>query len=175
MDHPPPAADRQPPWAFDPYHCRVRILLREPDGSRATLNVDPAQRPPRVQTLEETRDVFLEWDQALDDDGQLRRCLSCGGPLYRRKALPQLTGFVIVLAFALALVGILGFADNIPLLIGMSCVLLLDIAILLFAQTYLDCYRCRSSHRRLKIASYHRPWERAFAERNRPEGDDQDG
>jgi len=153
----------------------VRILLREPDGSRATLNVDPAQRPPRVQTLEETRDVFLEWDQALDDDGQLRRCLSCGGPLYRRKALPQLTGFVIVLAFALALVGILGFADNIPLLIGMSCVLLLDIAILLFAQTYLDCYRCRSSHRRLKIASYHRPWERAFAERNRPEGDDQDG
>lgn len=171
MDHPPPASDRQPQPAADPYHCRVRILLRESDGSRATLDVDPTRRPPRVRTLEDTRDVFLEWDQALDDDGQLRRCLGCGGPLYRRKALPQLTGFVVVLAFALALVGILGFADNIPLLIGMSCVLLLDIGILLFARTHLDCYRCRSSHRRLTIASYHRPWERAVAVRVRGEQD----
>ena len=146
----------------------MRIVLRESDGSQTILDVDPAQRPPRVRNLEDTRDVFLEWDQALDDDGQLRRCLGCGGPLYRRKALPQLTGFVVVLAFALALVGILGFADNVVLLIGMSCVLLVDIGILLFARSHLDCYRCRASHRRLRIARYHRPWERSMAERNQP-------
>ena len=156
----------------DPYHCCVRIVLREPgEPGRTTLEVDSSQRPPRVRTLEDTRDVFLEWDQALDDDGQLRRCLACGGPLYRRKALPQVTGFVIVLAFALALVGILGFADNIPLLLGMTVVLLIDIGILLFARTYLDCYRCRSSHRRLPIAEYHRPWERSLADRNGPDSD----
>ena len=168
MDHPPPEADRQPPNAADPYHCLVRIVLRESDGSRTTLDVDPVRRPPRVRDLEDTRNVFLDWDQALDDDGQLRRCLVCGGPLYRRKALPQLTGFVVVLAFALALVGILGFADNIALLIGMSFVLLVDIGILLFARTHLDCYRCGASHRRLPIARYHRPWDRATANRNRP-------
>ena len=145
----------------------MRIVLRESDGSRTTLDVDPVRRPLRIRDLEDTRDVFLEWDQALDDDGQLRRCLGCGGPLYRRKALPQLTGFVVVLAFGLALVGILGFADNIPLLIGMSCVLVVDIGILLFARTYLDCYRCRASHRRLQIARYHRPWDRSTASRNR--------
>jgi len=151
----------------------VRILLREPgERSRATLEVDPTQRPPRVRTLEDTRDVFLEWDQALDDDGQLRRCLACGGALYRRKAFPQVTGFVIVLAFALALVGILGFADNIPLLLGMTLVLLIDIGILIFAGTYLDCYRCRSSHRRLPIANYHRPWDRSIADRNDPDPGD---
>lgn len=146
----------------------MRIVLRESDGSKTTLDVDPVRRPPRVRDLDDTRDVFLEWDQALDDDGQLRRCLACGGPLYRRKALPQMTGFVVVLAFALAFVGILGFADNIALLIGMSCVLFIDVGILLFARTYLDCYRCRASHRRLRIARYHRPWERSMATRNPP-------
>ena len=149
----------------------MRIVLQEPDGpGRRTLDVDPNRRPTRVQTLEDDRTVFLNWDQALDDDGQLRHCLTCGGPLYRRKALPQVTGFVIVLAFALALVGILGFADNLLLLFGMTCVLVIDIAILLFARTHLDCYRCGSSHRRLPIASYHRPWERSMSNRNRPVG-----
>tara|TARA_B100001059_G_scaffold223568_1_gene248676 strand:- start:2094 stop:2555 length:462 start_codon:yes stop_codon:yes gene_type:complete len=146
----------------------VRIVLPDPKGAgRKSIEVDPAQRPTRVQSLEEAGDVFLEWDQAIDDDGHLRRCLCCAGPLYRRKAFPQVTGFVIVLAFALSLVGILGFADNIGLLVVMTIVLLMDISILLFARTYLDCYRCGSSHRKLTIASYHRSWDRATANRNR--------
>ena len=86
-------------------------------------------RAPRV-VQEDDRDIFLDWEQALDDEGRLRHCLVCGKGVYRRKAFPQVTGFVVVLAFALALVGILGFAEDIPLLIGMSVVLLIDIGIL---------------------------------------------
>ena len=148
----------------------MQIVLREPGGRRkGTLEVDPGQRPTRVRTSEDELDVFLDWDQSIDDDGKLRRCLACSGALYRKKALPQVTGFVVVLAFALALVGLLGFADNILLLVGMTAVLIVDIGILLFVRTYLECYECRASYRRLPIADYHRPWDRGTAIRLRSE------
>ena len=104
--------------------------------------------------------MFLDWDQALDDQGHLRCCLLCRSGLYRRKAFPQITGFVVLLAFALALVALLGFADNIILLISMSLVLLVDVCILLFASTHLVCYGCRASYRSTGIASWHKPWDR---------------
>ena len=142
----------------------MRIVL-PPDGERrhGTLVVDPERRPSRVRVPEQDRDVFLDWDQALDDEGHLRRCLLCGSGVYRRKSFPQVTGFVAVLALALALVGMLGFADDVPLLIGMSLVLLIDICILFFAGTHLICYGCRASFRSTPIAPWHRQWDRSEA------------
>jgi hypothetical protein len=145
----------------------MRIFLPT-DGERrvSTLEVDPARRPTRARTAEGDRDVFLDWDQALDDQGHLRRCLLCRSGMYRRKAFPQITGFVVLLAFALALVGLLGFADNVPLLIGMSVVLFVDICILMFASTHLVCYGCRASYRSTSIAVWHKPWDRNEASRH---------
>ena len=151
----------------------MRIVL-PPDGERRSevLEVDPQRRPSRVRVPEQDRDVFLDWDQALDDEGHLRRCLLCGSGVYRRKSFPQVTGFVVVLALALALVGLLGFADDVPLLIGMSIVLLIDICILCFAGTHLICYGCTASYKSTAIAPWHRPWDRREAskhESNTPE------
>jgi hypothetical protein len=112
------------------------------------------------------REVFLTWDTALDDAGQLRRCVACGCPdLFREKAFPQVTGFVVLLAFIGAIVGALGLATDLPVLFAMAGVLLLDIAILFFSRRRLVCYQCRSSFHDLRIARYHRPWDRSVADR----------
>ncbi|MBM43898.1 MAG: hypothetical protein CMJ36_02645 [Phycisphaerae bacterium] len=145
---------------------RMRILIQQPGRRATSLDVDPQRRPTRVRTAEDDRDVYLDWDQALDDEGRLRHCLVCGKGIYKRKAFPQVTGFVVVLAFALALVGLLGFADDIPLLIGMTVVLLIDVGILLFAGTHLECYGCHASYRSIPIAPWHRPWDRNEAARH---------
>ena len=103
---------------------------------------------------------------ALDDAGHLRRCIVCGCPnLYCEKAFPQVTGFVVVLAFAGAIVGALGLATP-PLLIAMGVVLVLDVAILLFSRRRLVCYRCASSFHGAPIAGYHKGWDRTMAERH---------
>jgi len=113
-----------------------------------------------------SREVFLTWDTALDDAGQLRRCVACGCPeLFREKAFPQVTGFVVLLAFIGAIVGALGLATDLPVLLTMAGVLLLDVAILFFSRRRLVCYQCRSSFHDLPIARYHRPWDRSIADR----------
>jgi hypothetical protein len=112
------------------------------------------------------REIFLHWDTALDDAGHLRRCIICRCPdLFREKAFPQVTAFVVVLAFAGAALGALGYATTPPMLIAMAVVLVLDIAILVFSRRRLVCYRCRSSYHDLPLARYHRPWDRSTAER----------
>ena len=147
----------------------MRIELRNHEGRRAgRVIVDPAQRPTRARTAAGDREVFLKWDTALDDAGQLRRCIVCGGrDLYTEKAFPQVTGFVIVLAFAGAVVGALGYATTPPMLIAMAVVLVLDVAILLFSRRRLVCYACRTSYHELPIARYHKPWDRPTADRLR--------
>ena len=143
--------------------ARMRIVTQQPGRRVNTLEVDPLRRPTRVRTNEGDGDIFLDWDQALDDAGRLRRCLLCGNGVYRRKTFPQVTGFVVVLALTLAFVGLLGFADDIPLLIGMTIVLIVDVCILLFAGTHLVCYGCHTSYRSTPVAPWHRPWDRTEA------------
>lgn len=154
----------------------MRIDLRDTHRRRiGRIEVDPSERPTRV-TIEgdgdgdASREVFLQWETALDDAGQLRRCIACGCPdLFRQKPLPQVTPLVIVLAFAGAFAGILGYVTNWPLLIGMIIVLVLDVAILLFPRTRLVCYRCASAFQVSAIARYHRSWDRSLAERHPPD------
>jgi hypothetical protein len=150
----------------------MRIELRDERRQRVgRIEVDPAQRPTRVSVARhgqhEPGEAFLNWDSALDDAGQLRRCVTCGcHDLFREKAFPQVTGFVVVMAFVGAVVGLFGLATNLPVLIIMIAVLLLDVAILLFSRRRLVCYRCRTSYHELPIARYHRTWDRALADRH---------
>ena len=145
----------------------MRIELR--DDSRATIGrieIDPSLRPTRVSIVQTGREVFLDWDSALDDAGHLRRCVACGcQDLYQAKAFPQVTGLVVVLAFAGAIVGALGFATP-PVLLVMVGVLVADVAILLFARKRLVCHRCRTSFHGLPIARYHPGWDRSVADRH---------
>ena len=144
----------------------MQIDLRDADRRRIGLiDVDSAQRPTRVRIG--GTDRFLDWDIALDDGGHLRRCVACGcSDLFRAKAFPQITGFVIVLAFAGAVIGTLGFATTPPIFAAMVVVLVADVAILMFSRQRLVCHRCRSSYHGLPIARYHRSWDRTVAERH---------
>lgn len=148
----------------------MRIELRDLDRKRiGRVDVDAARRPTRVAVPAAGREVFLKWDTALDDAGQLRRCVVCGcSDLFSEKAFPQVTGFVVVFAFAGAVVGALGYANTPPVLIAMLAVLVLDVAIFIFSRRRLVCYRCRSSYHRLPIARYHGTWDRPTAERHAP-------
>ena len=144
--------------------------FRAADLGMDVTMVDPAERPTRAPVAETDREVFLDWDTALDDAGHLRRCVVCGcHDLFRSKAFPQITVFVVVLAFAGAVIGALGLvAMTPPILITMIAVLLADIGILLLSRQRLTCHRCRSSYHDLQIARYHRRWDRAVAERHTP-------
>ncbi len=144
----------------------MRIAVRDLQRRRrGVIDVDSDARPTRVSLPHGVDEVFLTWESAIDDDSNLRRCAVCGCPdMFREKAFPQVTGFIVILAFAGALVGILGLATT-ALLIAMAAVLVLDVAILLFSRRRLVCYRCLSSYHDLQIATYHRGWDRSMAER----------
>ena len=134
------------------------------------IEVDAEAKPARTTTTDTNAEVYLDWERAHDDSGHLRRCIVCGSEdLFRHKTFPQITPFVIVLAFALSLIGVLGFVTDVAILIGMTGVLLLDIAILFFARTRLLCYRCRSQYRDVEIADYHHHWDRSTEARSRRE------
>ena len=148
----------------------MRIALRDESGHRrGVLNVDEHARPTRVAAPDGAdQEVYLEWESAVDDAGHLRRCVACGcSELYAEKAFPQITGFVVILAFAGATVGLLGLATT-PMLIAMLIVLVLDVAILLISRRRLVCYRCQTSYHDLPIAPYHRHWDRSVADRYPP-------
>lgn len=111
-------------------------------------------------------DLFLRWDEALDDAGSLRRCVVCGcGELYARKSLPQVTPLVVVLAFSGTVVAVLGYANN-PIVFALLATLLaVDVLTLALARRQLVCYGCGALYERLRIARYHRRWDRSVAER----------
>lgn len=152
----------------------MRIELRDEKRQRmGRIDVDPALRPTRVKIVDSGREVFLNWETALDDAGRLRRCVACGcTDMFAEKVFPMVTGVVVVLAFvgfivgALGYFGALGFAGSPHMLVAMSVILILDVAILLFSRRRLVCYRCRSSFHGLPIARYHRSWDSSVAERH---------
>ncbi len=149
------------------------MIVRMRDQFRRRLGriVLPADaRPTRARLEDSDREVFLHWDGAVDDAGKLRRCLACScQDLFQERAFPQVTAFVVVLAFAGAVISILGLATP-PILIAMCIVLVLDLAIFLFSKRRLVCYRCRTSYRATPIARYHRSWDRTVAEKYPPPG-----
>lgn len=146
---------------------RMRVDLRDETRRRiGRIEVDPTERPTRVAVVDGGDDVFLNWDGAVDDGGHLRRCVACGCPvLFREKAFPQLTGLVVIMAFAGSVYGAIGEVRP-PMFVTMAAVLVLDVAILLYSRRRLVCYRCRSAYYGVDIARYHRSWDRALADRH---------
>lgn len=155
----------------------MRIDVRDAEGRRfGRVEVDEAQPPSLVRLADpdrpggEARERYLHWDGALDDAGHLRRCVVCGGgDLYRSKALPQVTPFIVVLAFVGSIVGLLGYAAHPLVLPALVVLLAIDVGTLALARNRLVCYRCGSVYGRCGIARYHRRWERSEAERIRGE------
>ena len=147
------------------------VDLRTINGDRlGRVEIDPEARPTRIQPPDSERDLYLEWDNAVDDAGHLRRCVVCGGSqLYRSRSLPQFTPFVVVLAFAGTALALLGYATEWWILGLLGLVLVIDIGILAVAKSRLSCYQCGSVYRKLRIARYHRPWDRSVAERTTQE------
>jgi hypothetical protein len=147
----------------------MRLVVRQLDRHRVgVISLDVDERPARVTTIDTDTEVFLDWERAFDDSGQIRRCIICGcDQLYRHKTFPQITPFVILLAFGLAFIGVLGLVTDIAALLGMTAVLMLDIGILFFARVHLYCYRCRSQFSNVEIANYHQRWDRATEARRR--------
>lgn len=151
---------------------------RDPADRRRVgrARLDPSERPARVRVEEagEGRDLFLEWDGALDDAGRLRRCPVCGcANLFRHRTVPAVTPFVLVLAFAGMVLAILGFADDPRVLVGLVAVLVVDVGVLAFSRTHLACYRCRSRFLGIPIARQHRAFDRieSAREENQPRPD----
>jgi hypothetical protein len=151
----------------------MRIDARDADGRRlGRVELDETQRPSLVRLVDPAkpddpgRERYLNWEGGLDDAGCLRRCVVCGcTSLYRTKALPQVTPFVVVLAFVGAIVGLLGYANHPLVLPALVVLLAVDVATLVLARTRLVCYRCGSVYSRCPIARYHRRWARSEAER----------
>lgn len=139
--------------------------LRRPIGR---VRVDPAARPVRVRAVADdgaAHDAFLEWERALDDAGQLRACVACGCPrLYRRKTLPRMTPFVLVLAAAGVVAGALGYSSHPAVLAALVALLALDVAVLIVARTQLVCYRCGTAYSGIRVARYHRAWDQRTAQ-----------
>jgi hypothetical protein len=151
----------------------MHVDVRTQDGTRlGRVEIDQATRPIRVRPGDADRDIFLEWDNAVDDAGNLRACIACGDShLYRSRSLPQVTPFVALIAIAGATVSLLGFATSTWVLSLLVVVLVIDIGVLVVARTRLVCYRCGSVYGNLPIARYHRGWDPTVAERISNDGD----
>lgn len=154
----------------------VKIDLRNRQRERLfRVEVDPRDppsvvRPPGSEPSQSgsSRDVYLEWDGAFDDHKHLRRCPACGcRELFARKDFPQITGFAIVVAAAVAAMALFGANEVIWGVIVLAMVALIDAAIYLFSGRCLVCYRCRTEFRDTPIRADHPNWELATGEKYR--------
>ena len=144
----------------------MTLLLPPTAGDRRRIvRIEHTATPSRLE-VEGGTDIFPDWDRARDDAGVLRRCVLCGEEhMYRRKLLPQVTGLIVVLAFTLALLSLLGYFGGPVILSVMVVVLIADLGILFFSPESLHCYGCRAEYRDLTIGQWHKPWSRAMSRR----------
>jgi hypothetical protein len=154
------------------YDVRVIADLRDAARRRiGRVTIDSAQRPVRVRIESGPRageHVYVDWEGALDDASHLRRCISCGGPLYRAKRLPQVTPFLSGLLVVAVAVAALGHSTSAWLVAGIVALALVDLAILMLARPRLVCYACGSAYGRTSIARYIRRWDSRTARAARP-------
>ncbi len=140
------------------------------------VEVDP-KNPPRIvgfpagdaastSANSSEGEIYLNWDQAIDDRGYLRHCPVCNcKDLYTRKNFPQITGFVIVaLGVALSLV-LIGYRQSTAAVVVLLVMIAADLAILFLSRRKLVCYRCRSEFHGLPVSRDQRPWDSATAEK----------
>jgi hypothetical protein len=145
----------------------MRIELRDSSRRRmARLELDERSRPARVAVPGQEQDLFPRWEGAIDDAGSLRRCVVCGCEhLYVRRNFPQVTPLVAALAFAFAVVVILGYAASGWVTVALILLLAADVLILVFSRRQLACYRCGAIVEGMRIARFHRHWDKAVADK----------
>ena len=151
----------------------MRIAVRNLRHERLCwVEVNVKNRPSVAKPVDgDGPDVYLHWDQAVDDDHRLRRCLVCGcRELFARKDFPQVTGLLIVVLAALVAMILFGTQRVGAGFVVLGLVALIDLVIYVFARRCLVCYRCRSEFRDLAIRREHPGWELATGEKYRVGG-----
>jgi hypothetical protein len=154
------------------YDGRVIADLRDAARRRiGRVMIDPVQRPVRLRIESGPRKgamVYVDWEGALDDAGHLRRCVCCGGALYRAKRLPQVTPFLSGLLVVAVAVAALGHSTSAWLVAGIVVLALADLAILLLTRPRLVCYSCGSAYSQVPIARYITRWDSRAARAAKP-------
>lgn len=133
------------------------------------MEVDEAQPPSMLHDpANPSREIYLNWSGAIDDEGHLRRCPLCGcEEFFVRKDLPQVTAFVLVLITAAIAVALFAANNLLAALLVLVIVTVLDVLIFFFAKRNLVCYRCRSEFAGVPIARNQQPWQAHLGERYR--------
>ena len=147
----------------------MRIDLRNLQRKHLfSVDVDPTSPPSIVKRPDGEAEVYLNWEQAIDDERHLRRCPVCGcRELFVRKDFPQVTGLLIVVFAAVVALVLFGTRQVTLGFVVLGLVALIDAVIFVFAGRCLVCYRCRSEYRGLPIRSGHPGWELATGEKYR--------
>ncbi|MEO0588281.1 MAG: hypothetical protein AAF078_11640 [Planctomycetota bacterium] len=146
----------------------MRLDLKDDKGDSAINVRVHLDAPPTVvgPTADTPSQVSLDWDRALDDSGNLRHCPVCGCPdLYASKAVPQVTGFVVlagavVLAMLLTGLGMVTLAS-----VAFGALLAADIVILLSSKRRLTCYQCGTDFTGIKVPAKYPRWNATIDER----------
>ena len=137
------------------------------------MDVDPAQ-PPRMVAdpagSEAAKEMYLQWDSVIDDEGHLRKCPACScDDLFVRKDVPQVTTFVLIVLAAVISAAFFAADKVLVSVVVLLVVILVDVLIFFFAGRTLVCYRCRSEFSQLPIGSTQKTWEAQTGERYRKE------
>ena len=135
------------------------VKLHQEGQHAGHFSVDIRQKPSTARAEPSGEELYLEWNSTVDDSGKLRGCIACGGEVYRDRTFPQMTGIVVVLAFAGAVAGLLGLVTTWFMLVLMAIVLVLDVVILIIGHPRLVCYKCGTVYCKLDIAPYHQRWD----------------
>jgi hypothetical protein len=139
--------------------CEMLVKLHQDGHKTDQFSVAIEQRPSKIKLEQSGDDIFLDWNSTVDDSGRLRSCVLCQSEVFRERTFPQITGIVIVLAFAGGVAGLLGLVTTWPMLIVMMTVLIIDIVILILSFNRLVCYKCGTRYSHLNIAPYHQKWD----------------
>ncbi len=122
-----------------------------------------------VRSPDGTIEAALQWDRAVDERGQLRRCPVCGcRELFSRRDFPQRLGLVIVILAALAATVLFALGQVALSIMVLAGTVAIDAVILLVTGRCLVCYRCRSEFRDLKIERCYPGWDLSIGEKYRP-------
>lgn len=149
----------------------MRLDLKDHKGDSA-INVSvKVEDPPTVVGPTQTTPnrVSLDWDRALDDAGNLRHCPVCGCPdLYSSKAVPQVTGFVVLAGAAVLAVLLAGLGQLVIGLTAFVTLLVVDIVILISSRRRLTCYQCGTDFTGIPVAKGHPRWSARLDEKYKP-------
>jgi hypothetical protein len=141
----------------------MQVTARATDRSRlgdAEVSLDERPARLRLGKAGQERELFLDWERAIDDGGHLRKCILCGcDTLYRSRSMPRLTVIVVVLALSVVAVGLAGYGTPPTLVAALVVVTAIDVVVWLRSEWRLTCYRCRSTFRGMPLARYHRSWD----------------